>query len=748
MARNPNIPNQKPISHDGFITWDDKDENSRKAAFAAAGKALDSIRPILRSRAFSGPNGDISVRRGMDRRDYEFFRPGESVPRNTLEIIYACMQSYRRIGIVRNIIDLMGDFVAQGIKIVHPNPQVQTFYQEWFKLVNGQDRSERFANLLYRTGNVIIKRDLAKLSQRVIDDLKKGWTSASADTDVYAYDFKPDPTERMPRNTIPWSYSFLNPQAMRIIGGELTIFSGQPIYAIELPISLVTIIRSPKNPLEKQMVDALPPYIKDAVKAGQHIIKIDPSRLINFHYKKDDWDAWADPMIYCILDDLILLQKMKLADLAALDGAISHIRIWKLGSLEHHILPTQAAIDKLNSILIHSTGGNAMDLIWGPDITVEETKTDVHNFLGDKKYIPVMNSIYAGLGIPPSLTAGASGSTGFTNNALSLRTLIERLNYGRDKLIDFWTNEIKLVQQAFGFRFPAQIQFKHTVLSDETAQNQLLINLLDRDVISLESVREHFGYIPEVEQALIKAEFRQRENGKIPHKAGPFHDAQPEFGLKKIALQSGAITPGEAGLELDEKKPDEISPLELQQDQHKHNKKIDNLKIKLKQSTPTPNIDINQRGNPNPGAPGQGRPKNSKDTKQRKQKRVVPVGASFLNLELWARDAQKALADIIHPKFLNMCNKTNMRKLTTSEVEQVEHLKYALLCNLEPFIDVNEKLVARLLSQPLLKDEEADVYWKGCIAAFIEQNKSQPTLEDIRQIQSFVYALSHGRSNV
>src|SRR6185437_7313574 len=128
-----------------------------------------------------------------------------------------------------------------------------------------------------------------------------------------------------------------------------------------------------------------------------------------------------------------------------------------------------------------------------------ETSTDVSTFLGQEKYVPVLNAIYAGLGIPPTLTGGAQQS-GFTNNFISLRTLTERLNYGRQHLMDFWTAEIKLVQRAMGFRFPAEIIFDRPTLSDEAAELSLLIQLADRDIISIESIQERFRFLPEIEQ--------------------------------------------------------------------------------------------------------------------------------------------------------------------------------------------------------------------------------------------------------
>ena len=48
--------------------------------------------------------------------------------------------------------------------------------------------------------------------------------------------------------------------------------------------------------------------------------------------------------------------------------------------------------------------------------------------LGSEKYTSVLNSIYAGLGVPPTLTGMATNGGGFTNNFISLKTLVERHN--------------------------------------------------------------------------------------------------------------------------------------------------------------------------------------------------------------------------------------------------------------------------------------------------------------------------------
>ena len=78
-----------------------------------------------------------------------------------------------------------------------------------------------------------------------------------------------------------------------------------------------------------------------------------------------------------------------------------------------------------------------MELVWGPELSYTESNSQVYKFLGSEKYTSVLNSIYAGLGVPPTLTGMANNGGGFTNNFISLKTLVERLQYGRDQLTKF-----------------------------------------------------------------------------------------------------------------------------------------------------------------------------------------------------------------------------------------------------------------------------------------------------------------------
>ena len=109
-------------------------------------------------------------------------------------------------------------------------------------------------------------------------------------------------------------------------------------------------LQNSQESVERSLVAELPDEILDAALGNKRVL-LPPDKTFVYHYKKDDWQEWADPMTFSCFNDLILYDRLKLADKAALDGAISKIRVWKLGSLEHKLAPTPTASSTLQEIL-------------------------------------------------------------------------------------------------------------------------------------------------------------------------------------------------------------------------------------------------------------------------------------------------------------------------------------------------------------------------------------------------------------
>ena len=692
------------------------------SAFASYGEAIQEC-DILQTHGsiddFSNLAPNVSGRPGFDRSHYEAFRPGERLPVKKNDILQSVTEAYEQVGTIRNIIDLMSDFACQGIRIVHPNKRIEKFYRNWFFIVNGKDRSERFLFHLYRDSRAIPKTiQTAKLRKNVRESLFK----AIADSDIQLNNMR---GKNAPKFTLPWKYVFLNPASVEVIGGALAAFTGDSIYALQIPGDVRKQIANPNGPIEKALVAKLPPEVKKAAKTTG-LVPLDPNTTSVLHYKKTDSEEWSKPIIYSILQDIILFKKLKLADSSALDGAISNIRIFKLGSLEHEIAPTKAGVAKFAEIMESNTGVGTIDIVWGPDIELIESNTSVHQFLGEEKYKPTLMSIYAGLGIPPTLT-GAFGAGGTTNNFISLKTLIKRLEYGRSILAGWWMGEIIKVQKAMGFRLPAKIEFEIEDLGDEASEKALLIQMADRQLISDELLQRKFKNDPEMEKVRLNREKKERESGRMVPKAGPFHEADFDNQLKKIVLQLGDVTPSEVGLELEERKEGEKTRMEQQQEGQMELQKLQQAQ------KPKP------KEGGKKGQPQQGRPKNSNDKTKRKKKTFKPaIKASESSTKIWISASQNKINSFLTQYILELNGKDNLRQLTSKEIACAENLKFGVLFNLEPLSDVNDVSILEALKAGPLNSTIAVMY-QDYVNMVMDELGRKITLDEQRHVQLNLY---------
>lgn len=675
-------------------------KNSTAQALTEAsytGRDMENIalaRPLGLNRVFLNTDNNISVRSDFTRSDYDYYRTGPEADGYNYPVSVG-FKAYENFSIVRNIIDLMGDFTCKGIKLVHRNAKAQRIYNSWWKYVNGDGVSERFSNYLYRCANVPINITYGTLSAKI----ERKWASA----DVEVIDNKQE------RRRIPLRYNFINPLTLDVLAPEITAVTGKPFYRIKLsyPIrSAIARLASLKDDIKYQeIIKLLPKNIMKAMENNSHYIDIDGENLVIYYYKKDDWDVWAKPLTYPLVPELQLLEKMRMSDMAALDGAMSTVRLWKLGNLGdspfNTIIPSASLMNKLRNILAQNVGGGTLDLVWGPDIDFKESDSKVYQFLGASKYEAVLAAISDGLGVP----IGSKKKGGSAADFIGMQTFIERLEYGRKILVDFWDAEIKKVQLALGLNEPAVVSFEQMNLSDPNAYKNLLLGLYDRDVISIDSLLENFRFFSDVEKAKIKRDYKERKSGKVPAKSSPYHNPMGELDMKKSVLQNFGVL-----------------PKDLNEDT------IKNLK-------PNPNLTkLN------------GRPQGQKDTVQRKKKKpTFKTKGEFSNLLCWAMKTQDTISEKITPVLLKKYNKTNLRSLSYAEFDAVEETKFRVLSRLKPYEEVSDEVLADVLSKRVDND---DVIFSLSVFknSFIAKNKREPEINELRQMQSSAYALTFDES--
>lgn len=652
---------------------------------------------------------DVNLRSGHNRHDYDLQRSNDKLPTEHAKIILACQAVYRKTGMVRNIIDLMTDFSAEGLELQHTTKTQERFFREWAKRVNLQGRAHDFMKLLMRDANVIVRRKNAFITKPAAKEMAKGDVSGLSLLDETPVNEPPEKIKTTKKQTrrreIPWKYTFLSPVIVEKIGGEVGRFFGSDAIGMKIPHSLANAIKRPKTDVEKDFVKNLPAEVIKAAKNSGTLVKLDMDKIFVDYYKKDDWEDWGTPFLYGVLEDIMFKEKMRLADMAALDGVINVIRLWKLGKSDQQILPTSACVDKLIDILQHNTGGGVMDLVWDDmiDLTVEYPPTD--KILGPEKYVGVNSDIVRGLGIPDSLVGGAdSGGVNATTAFVQLKTLVERLEYVRSRAIRWIEGELRLVADAMGFKKIPSISFGTMSLRDEAAEKQLMIQLLDRGIISSEKASETFGTNYMIELERLKSEQSIREdNPGVLEKSNPYN-----------------------------------RPFSVMEKQTDLTIKVEKVKQGLQNSSDDNGGGDNPRGDQpkDDGNNSPGRPPSTKDTAPRDER--TPKSMSVLNVI--ADGLMDDVDQLFDSAYIKQHGIKNMRSLTKLQRAELEGTKRGILSVLRPGDNVTKQLIAGRLGTASKGARRMENCFKELVMAFTSSTQKEPTAKERRMLATLAWA--------
>lgn len=636
-------------------------------------------RASLYDRQYQELTSGRNVRSQFNKSDYEYYRNLERVPDDIEESIELCNKVYENTPFVRSIVDMMADFTVQGIRIEHPDPKLQNFLNEWGRKVDFQYVSERIANMLYRVGNAPIYIAYGKVGAKY----KKEWAKADLELENQAVIY----------NRIPLKYQLLFP-TMLVPNGSWTS-------NVKYGLKITNEMRMDPGSL-KSLLESLNINIGENknVLNGASALPLPEESVNVLFYKKDCWLRWARPLTHAILDSIFMLNKLRLCDKKAVDGLLSQVRLWNLGNFEHKVYPSPGAINKIKAILASVGSGDSMDVVWGPELSFTESNSNAYNFLKPEKYEHVMREIYAGLGVPPSLT-GSDNNGSASDNSISMKTLVERLEYGRRILTTFWVEELNKISKAFNWKTKPIVTFDYKVLSDENLERKLLIDLWDRHIISDEKLRQLSRQDHRLEELRIKKQEKKRERGEIPKKASPYHNPNDAIEYKKILLNSGYYTPSQLDIELEEN-DGEVAPM----DRNPNHKQTSTMKKDVS---------------------GKGRPYGTKDSHQR-QRNDNNTTKGFIDTMNWATKAQY----YVHELLLPLCEQKFEKMVADFSLEEknaIECIKTNILSNLKPHQE---------LSQDILQFSESSVpEYMDLLSKCLDHID---TMEDLIQAKAFIYA--------
>ena len=219
------------------------------------------------------------------------------------DTIILCQKAYYNFSVFRNTIDLMTEFSISDLYYTGGSKKSRDFFHTLFKKINIDDLQSRFFREYYRSGNVFVYRFNAKMEKSDVFKINQTFGISQASEDL----------------EIPSKYIILNPSDIQLQGS--ISFSTGVYYKVVTDYELQR-LRHPQTEEDREVFDNLPEQTKKLIEDTKNVgmaavtIPLDTDKLVAVFYKKQDYEPFAVPMGYPVLEDINWKQEMKQMDMA------------------------------------------------------------------------------------------------------------------------------------------------------------------------------------------------------------------------------------------------------------------------------------------------------------------------------------------------------------------------------------------------------------------------------------------------
>jgi hypothetical protein len=365
-------------------------------------------------------------------------------------------------------------------------------------------------------------------------------------------------------------------------------------------------------------------------------------------------------------------------DMSVINSTINAITIFKMGKIDQGYVAPPEHYKEFAQMLRTPTYSH--NIIWNDAIEMESNYPPIEKILGVEKYKSVDKDILAGIGIPGILVDGQTGGS-FSNAFLQVRTLLEKLEEGRREIKNWIDKQLRLIATTMGHRDIPTVKFGQMSLRDEQAEKQLIIQLLDRGIISAEAVHEVFGIDTVQELERMRREQKLEDEGVlIQH--GPYKEPMTDT--------------------LEE---------ELREMDFEHQDKQQDKQMKMQEKLKKQEMQTRKQQQQKQVKRQNGRPGGSKGIPQEKKRKTKPQGMGLGNLleyekyRVDAHDTYNYVEDFITTLTLEHKDVKYKKSLSKEDKEALDELIYVVYSNLDLNSEIDDSVILRGIANANLNME-------------------------------------------
>jgi len=387
------------------------------------------------------------------------------------DAVVLCQKAYYNFSVFRNAIDLMTEFSCASIYFQGGSKKSKTFFEALLKKVNIVDLQDRFFREYFRSGNVFLYRLDAAIKKEDVRKLSQTFGSKKI--------------------KIPYRYVVLNPADIQL-SGSLSFSTDVKKYHKVLTDYELERVRVAKTDEDKKIRESLPEDVKKLLNSGQVLnsikIPLESEKISAIFYKKMDYEPFAVPMGYPVLEDINHKTELKRMDMAIARTMQQAVLLVTTGTDPDKGGVNQKNLVELQKLFENQSVGRV--LIADYTTKAQFVIPQIGDLLDPKKYEIVNSDIQAGLN---SMITGAGGGTSTATGdkassfSMKVEIFLARLKQARETFLnDFLIPEIKRVAQDVGLKNYPTPFFDEISLRESTNFAKVYSRLVEIGVLTPE----------------------------------------------------------------------------------------------------------------------------------------------------------------------------------------------------------------------------------------------------------------------
>ncbi|MCK9279284.1 MAG: hypothetical protein M0P71_01460 [Melioribacteraceae bacterium] len=416
---------------------------------------------------------------------------------------------YNKDAIVYQCVSMLSQLANDNFKISCEDKESELVIKTWWKDIRGNEFLKYFFLEYFRSGNVPILKSMIPYIPKEINNKKSSIVAKNSNTILSEIKNYKNLTaeqkillrDKFKNNSIPAFYTLLNPLNVRI-----NTFSknSNAYYSMVVSSEFKKMMDLGNN-----VFGMIPEEIKSKALNGDYEVEI-PNYLFDIIYKeKQPYESWANPTVSHCFDSLDFKQEIREMDKATVRGVKNRILKVTIGSDQFPVTDNKEL--KTLATAFKNPSKN-LTIFWNHTLNIEYIEPTLDT-LNAEKYNLVNSEILSCFGIAQALIGENSGNTG--NNVLNMKGLIEKLDNAQTSFCDWFDGELENICNVIGIDKIPESGFGKLNLKDENAFIGVIMQMVDRQIISYETAIETIGFYFPKELDRLRREKKIRDKEEI-----------------------------------------------------------------------------------------------------------------------------------------------------------------------------------------------------------------------------------------